>query len=168
MALQITQSPESKAFANFVRILQRDARLASVVKKDRWNVRTGAKCELKDFGVAECPYIKLTPRPGPASWGVMGGAFAEHKFDLVIDIETGVEGSNAHDSMNLWSLILQAMFPATATDESAEAKDLRDDAAITRIEIEQAAWGGEPEGDVRLIVGRGSVRLSIYIRTPVR
>ncbi len=167
MALQIAQDPCTLAFRNFVKILQRNGRLAALIKKNRWNVRSGGTCELKAFGVGECPYIILTPEPGPASWSVMGGSTAEHVFDLIIRIETGVEGTNSDDSMNLWGAIREAIFPTSATAEAVEAKALREAASMSRIEIEQPAWGGEPDGDVQMIKGVGRVRIKVHIRTPL-
>lgn len=166
MALNLPQDPCTLAYRNFVRILQRNGRLASIIKNDRWNVRSGAKCELKEFGVAQCPYVILTPEAGPSAWAVMGGATAEHRFDILVRIETGVEGTKADDSMNLWGLIRDAMFPTAAAD-AAEAKELRDEASISRIEIEQPAWSGEPESDVQMIKAVGRVRIQVYVRTPI-
>ncbi len=167
MALQIAQDPCTLAFRNFVKILQRNGRLSALIKKNRWNVRSGGTCELKAFGVGECPYIILTPEPGASGWGVMGNSAAQHLFPIEIRIETGVEGTNSDDSMNLWGLIRDAMFPAAGTDDAAEALALRTAGNISRIEVVRPAWSGTPEGDVQMIKSSGLVLLHVYIGTPV-
>jgi hypothetical protein len=138
-----------------------------------WSVWDGGALDVAPPTADLSPWVRLTPAHDGARWVTIG----QHQADLLIRIETWLEGTDAEDGMGLWCAIAgggvndsadpptplpSALFPG---DQSFYAA-IRAAGSTGVYEIQEAAIGefADAKGAVG-VMATGTLRINIYTST---
>lgn len=108
-------------------------------------------------GSSNLPFVRITPKPAPAQdW--KNPCFARQ--DLILEVETVVEGNDVRLGMNLWEALLRALFPIDQ-DEFNQVWGQLVGAGVKVIHPTQGSWGVKTTSTGQTVVGSGTLRVDL-------
>ena len=111
------QDPRACAFQWLVRRLQRDDKLARLVRPANWFVPDGSDEFTADLP-ADANSIRLIPTYEAAGEiAVLGGGRIQQESPVLVQVETRSVGLHGDTPINLWGIIESAAWPATPKDQ---------------------------------------------------
>lgn len=109
------------AWREFVRSIRAPSQLSANVRV--WRVWDGTATSDDPFASGNCPWVRLTPlgittvRMADAGDAEPGTYLGEESWTVAI--ETVVTGTDVADSLNLWALLKNAIYPQTEAARAA-------------------------------------------------
>lgn len=148
----------SSAYGTFVNILKADPILKREVKTLR--AYTGDPADISDIAsTGNAPWLKVTPHPDKMSFETN----LAHHAHFLVDIEMGLEGTNAGTIMDFWESIERAFYPVDPTQYATVQASLFA-ANIRGIEFLKAGWDVNDKGGLPL-TGKGQIKIYFWVTT---
>lgn len=148
------KSTTSKAYETAISILKNDPILSREVKTfSHWS---GSPSDIQDFSVGQSPWLNVTPHAQKSEFFDN----KSHKEHLLLEVQLGVEGTDATQIMDFWGAIEKAFFPTDATQYAVVQARVAA-AGIIAVEFTQPAWDVNSQGG-QALVGKGQIELWFY------
>ena len=154
---KLPRSPWSKAFDDFCRVLTTDPDLRAVIKT--WQVWDGKRADQVAATAAQLPRCEATLAPVSSDWETEG----QHGAPLSIAVELTVPSTDARDLMDLWWVVVNAVYPASADRREAVAR--METEAKVQITMTQHLTQWELTAGGPALVGSGQSLLDLYVST---
>jgi hypothetical protein len=122
-----------------------------------WRSWTGDSTDDDEFTPALCPLVKLTPYAPPSSQATE----KTYNSDLYIKIESATAGTRADDGMDLWDLIMSALFPGDSSVKDLIGTALPGGVGGYALWLLQPAFGLEQTKDGPITIASGLIRIGI-------